>query len=331
MSDIGIVFEDDPQFFRPIEDELWKKHKVAVFAPRFIRAPVIGLSANKALLDIQLAQFLRNRAVVVFEWAGSLLVKASHMRKRCPIICRLHSIELAVTAPLVDWSRVDIVIVPSDHIKRRLFAVAKTPPKSVVVIPYGVNLDRFHGTQRQHGYRLGMLCSLFPVKRIYEAILTVAELRQDGHPFVLDVVGSTGTEDALRYFWAMQSLIDKLELHDAVTLRGYQQNIDTWHHDIDVFISNSYWEGQQVALLEAMASGCFCLSHFWGGVEEVLPAENIFVTSRDLRSKLLNYASLHDEDRISLQRSMRALAEARFDERRMVQEVIEQIEQAATP
>ncbi|MER2511530.1 MAG: glycosyltransferase family 4 protein [Nitrosomonas ureae] len=329
MSDIGIIFEDDPQFFRPIEDELRKRQEVTVFAPRFIRAPVIGLSANKALLDIQLAQFLRNRAVVVFEWAGALLVKASHMRKSCPIICRLHSIELAITASMVDWSRVDVVIVPSHHIKRQLLAVAKTPPKSVVVIPYGVNLDRFRVVQRQYQHRLGMLCSLLPVKRVYEAILTVAELRQDGYPFVLDVVGGAGKEDALRYFWAMQSMIDKLGLQDAVTLRGYQQNINRWHDNIDIFISNSYWEGQQVALLEAMASGCFCLSHFWGGAEEVLPAENIFMTSRDLRSKLLNYASLHDNDRISLQQSMRAVAEAQFDERRMVQEVVEQIERMA--
>jgi glycosyltransferase involved in cell wall biosynthesis len=329
MAKIGVVIEGGDEFFKPLELHLRQAHQLTRFTPRFVRAPVIGTSTNKLLLEVQLSKFLSDQDVVMFEWAGPLLAKVSHLRRTCPLVVRLHSIELATSAHLVDWSRVDLTIVVSDHIRRRLLAVAKTPPKLVVVIPFGVNLERFQPIQREYSHRLGMACSILPIKRIYEAILSVAELRQDGYSFTLDVVGGPGEGDALRYYWALQALIEKLGLQGTVTLHGYRPDIPVWLHDIDIFLSNSYWEGQQNALLEAMASGCYCLGHCWGGVQEVLPVENTFVTNRDLCSKLLSYAGMGDEKRLEQQHIMRALAEARFDEKRMVREIVEIIETAA--
>ncbi|MEI9813645.1 MAG: glycosyltransferase family 4 protein [Acidobacteriota bacterium] len=61
--------------------------------------------------------------------------------------------------------------------------------------------------------------------------------------------------------------------------------------NMDVFISHSFWEGQQVALLEAMASGCYCLSHRWMGVEEVLPEDNLYLMEDELIAKIAAYAA----------------------------------------
>ena len=82
---------------------------------------------------------------------------------------------------------------------------------------------------------------------------------------------------------------------------------------MDVFVSNSYWEGQQVALLEAMATGCHCLAHAWSGVEEVLPADNVYVTDNELQGKILDYCGVPDSERRARQERMRTIACEKFD------------------
>jgi len=110
---------------------------------------------------------------------------------------------------------------------------------------------------------------------------------------------------------------------------GYVTDVESWYKDVDVFLSNSYFEGQQVALLEAMASGCYCLSHCWAGAQEVLPPEYIYVTDQELREKLTVYAALPEEEKRTHQQRMRFIAEERFDERRMVAEIVALVEEAA--
>jgi glycosyltransferase involved in cell wall biosynthesis len=85
-----------------------------------------------------------------------------------------------------------------------------------------------------------------------------------------------------------------------------------------------------MALPEAMACGCYCVGHCWKGIEEILPLENIYVTDAELRAKLVGYAALADPQRRRLQTQMRAIAEDRFDERRMAQEIASIIEQIAS-
>jgi glycosyltransferase involved in cell wall biosynthesis len=114
----------------------------------------------------------------------------------------------------------------------------------------------------------------------------------------------------------------ELDLTRHVRFHGNVDDVATWLHDIDVFVSNSYWEGQQVALMEAMASGCYCLGHAWDGIEEMLPSDNIFLTGSGLRTKLTDYALLPEGRKREEQAQMRTIAEERFDEQRMVNQIV---------
>jgi glycosyltransferase involved in cell wall biosynthesis len=288
---------------------------------------VISTSVNKVLLYCQLLQFMRHHDVVFFEWAGWLLIKATHMPKVCPIVTRLHSIEVATAAHLIDWSQVDETIVVSQHMKRRLLDLSSTLPPSLHVINYGVDLTRFQPSPHTFRYRTGMVCHVIPLKRVYEAVLCLFDLRRQGFPFTLHVAGKLGDEQSPRYPLALLSLVEKLDLTDEVIFYGHVSDIARWYQGIDIFLSNSYWEGQQNALLEAMASGCYCLSHCWGGAEEVLPQGNTFITDADLRAKLMAYVERPEAEKQQAQTQMRAIAEEKFDERRMVREIIEIIEE----
>jgi glycosyltransferase involved in cell wall biosynthesis len=327
---VGLVVDGTDQFLRPIERELRERYPVQRFVTRFITAPIVGSSVNKLLLEAQFRSFLSYNHVVFFEWAGSLLVKATHLPKRCRIITRLHSIEVASAAHLVDWSQVDTVIVVSEQMRRRLLEVAETPPRRICVVHNGIDLDRFSLKEREFRHRLGMIARVVPVKRVYEAVLVLYELRRQGYRFTLSVGGPLGDDLEPRYPWAVRELIERLGVREHVHLLGPIANPDSFYQDVDVFLSNSFWEGQQSALLEAMASGCYCLSHCWGGVEEVLPPEQVFVTDGEAQEKLIVYANLPPTAKRAAQVAMRRTAEQCFDEDRMVSEIMEMISQLAT-
>lgn len=328
---IGLVVDGTDHFLHPIESALRESHAVERFSPRFVQLPLIGRRVNDQLLRWQLARFIKRNDVVFFEWAGTLLNRASHLPKQGKIITRLHSVELATEADTINWETVDDVIVLNESIKERLSSFfTKDSPPTIHVIANGIDLARYKLQSRNFNFRIGMVCNLLPIKRVYEVILTVYQLRQKGLPFVLKVAGSPWEGEWKRYYWAMRSLTQKLGLQEYVTFAGYVEDIPDWLASVDIFISNSYWEGQPFSLLEAMASGCYCLGHCWDGVEEILPLENIFVTDSELQYKICDYVAQPEYQRQIAQRRMRTIVEEKFDERRMVADIVTLIEDAGS-
>ena len=98
-----------------------------------------------------------------------------------------------------------------------------------------------------------------------------------------------------------------------MTLHGYVEDTPHWLQQIDMLISNSYWEGLPVSLLEAMASGCYCVSHFWDGAEEILPLDNLYVTDTELQQRIIEYCHRPSEEKYRAQTAMRTLACQKYD------------------
>jgi glycosyltransferase involved in cell wall biosynthesis len=121
-----------------------------------------------------------------------------------------------------------------------------------------------------------MLGNLLPIKRVYDMVLALAELRRRGYEFTLHVAGKPDEDfNNQRYYASLLSAIRKLELTERVVFHGWVDSA-LWLPAMDIYISNSFWEGQQNALIEAMAAGCYCLCHFWDGAEEILPEDYLF-------------------------------------------------------
>jgi glycosyltransferase involved in cell wall biosynthesis len=157
----------------------------------------------------------------------------------------------------------------------------------------------------------------------------VAVLRQRGYPAHLHVAGGRlHGGDLDEYYVALHALVEKLGLEDAVTFYDHVSNTAEWLRKIDVFISNSYWEGHQVALIEAMAVGCECYAHDWDGVEEVLPPENIYLSENQLAEMLIAYSKLPEDLRQCRRDRMRALAVEKYDADRQYVAIRQVIEEA---
>lgn len=324
-----LVGEDNWSFFREIFDDVDAHFNTDVFRARTFNTPLLYGRLNRWAFRQQLHSMLHNNDVCFFEWASDLLAPASWLAKDCVVITRLHSFELYEWAPKINWDFVDKIILVSEAMRRRFGELYPDHLHKTEVIYNGVSLSEFNPPkQRSFSLNIGMLCNIKPIKRVYDAILMVHGLRDRGYAPHLHIAGAP--EGDFRYAEASHRLVKKLKLDDSVHFYGHVSNTASWLKNIDVFVSNSYWEGHQVALIEAMATGCHCLSHFWDGVEETLPAENLFITEGELQQKIIEYAELSEVERGRRQTMMQTLAQEKFDIDRTKAEIRQAILQSAS-
>lgn len=317
MTKLGIFVGENGHwgFFREIFADFQQRYQTALFQPKHYAIPLLYGRLNRWAYDGQMRALLKQNDLCFFEWASELLKPAAAMEKRAPIVTRLHSYEVHVWAPQIHWANVDHIVFVSNYIRRKFLEQFPMQADKTSVIYNGVDLNRFQpGANVDFDFTIGMLCNFHPVKRIYEAVITIAKLKQAGYNPHLHIAGGKwpgGYFDG--YYVAIERLIEKLALADNVTLVGPVKATEAWLQTIDVFLSNSYWEGQSVALLEAMASGCYCLSHFWDGVEDVLPADCVFGLDDELHEKLIAYATLSAVEKRHRRAQMRQIATEKFD------------------
>lgn len=329
VTKLGIFVGEDGNwaFFKEIFDDFSAHYQVDVFKKRYLKIPLTG-RLSLLLHRRWMRNSLKRNDVCFFEWASELLAAASHMPKAAPIVTRLHSFELADWAHCVNWDHVDKIIFVSEAIRDKFVAQYPGQASKTVVIYNAISLDKFFPVQRPFDFSLGMLCTIKPIKRIYEVVLMVKELRDEGYSPTLHIGGAPANGNYQdRYYVALRRLVEKLDLQEAVIFDGYVDPA-AWLQKIDIFISNSYWEGMQTALLEAMATGCYCLAHFWDGAEEVLPNENIFISESDLRRKLVAYSQLSEAERAQCKNQLVEIVRQKFnlnDMKIMLRDVLESV------
>jgi glycosyltransferase involved in cell wall biosynthesis len=301
---LGIVLspKDTWHFFNEIHEDLKSHYEVDVFQFESTKSPIFYDRINRGLFNRQLRTFLKTHDVVFFEWVSDWLAIASMYPKECQIVTRLHRYEMYHWADKINWEVVDKIILVSRAKKQEFVDRFPKQAEKTEVIPVAIDLDKFQLTQRKFNGDIGILCNLIPRKRVYELILYFYELTNLRDGLHLHIGGGE-REFFLDYHVAIKKLIERLNLEDNITLYGKVTAPERWYQNIDIFVSNSYSEGLQVAPMEAMASGCYCLSHRWDGVEELLPEENLFYTEREFQDKILGYCDYSEEEK-QLQREL---------------------------
>ena len=68
----------------------------------------------------------------------------------------------------------------------------------------------------------------------------------------------------------LMTLADRLEISDQVSFLGARNDIHEFLSAIDIFILPSLWEGQPIALLEALAIGKPCIASDVDGIPEII-------------------------------------------------------------
>jgi glycosyltransferase involved in cell wall biosynthesis len=227
----------------------------------------------------------------------------------------------------VNWEKVDKVILVTNAKKQQFLKSFPEHESKIVVIPEAVSLSKFHSERKKFNGHIGILCHLTPRKRVYELILTFYELCKLHSDLHLHIGG--GEHPRFKdYYEALYSLVDKLNLGDKVTFYGNVTKPEDWYRKIDVFISNSYSEGLQVSPMEAIASGCYCLSHHWDGADELFPPEYLYFTSQELIEKVLCHVERPEQDKWAQIELLQSIVSKNFniDEIKIqIRELIEEV------
>lgn len=317
---LGIALEETWDFFHEIYQDLSSRHQTSLFKRRTTQLRVAHTRINNYYFDRDMRAFLHDNQVVYFEFASHLLEAASKLPKQCGIVTRLHRYEMYQFVDRINWDVVDRVILVAQAKKEEFVRRFPKQAEKCVVVSPSTSLERFNLIDKPFRGDIGILCHLTPRKRVYDLITLFYELQQRNPDLHLHVAGGPN-QGFLDYWEALQFLVRKFNLQDKVTLYGNVKETPAWYHKIDLFISNSYNEGLQVAPMEAMASGCVCFSHHWDGAEELVPASNLFVGPLELSEKILNYCQLSAAEQHQQRQAARDWAIEHFDIRKTVDEV----------
>jgi glycosyltransferase involved in cell wall biosynthesis len=327
---IGIAIEETWAFFKEIYEDLQQHHQVSLYERKTSSLPVFNTKLNRYLFDQGLQNFLRDNEVVFFEWASELLAAATHLPKTCAIVARLHRYEMYRWVDKVNWEVVDRIIVVTDAKKNEFIEKFPDQVAKVVVIPEAVSLERFQPFEKTTRGDIGTLCNLIPRKRVYELILAFYELSKVNPILHLHIAGPE--HDFYReYASALYSLVRRLDLVEQVTFYGRVAEPEVWYRNLDIFVSNSYSEGLQVALLEAMACGIFSLSHTWEGADELLPADHLFYSENEFVDRINHYLEKSPDEQRMIKNQMITLVAGKSDIQNTVERIRTVLEEFGAP
>jgi glycosyltransferase involved in cell wall biosynthesis len=319
---LGLVVDGHRGFIAELLEDWQSRYRATEFSFQEIELPFSQGRVNEWRLKRALKRFVNENDVIFFEWAGPLTIVGSQLPADKPLIVRLHSWELYEFAPHICWDAVDRIILVSQAMQQRFIELFPDQKAKTRVIYCGKSLTEFELKPRQFSGRIGLLGDIVPIKRVYEMVFVLHELRKKGYDFTLHIGGKPRDgSDNKRYSVSLKRAVEKLSLQDSVVFYGWVDDVPTWLHNIDIFVSNSYWEGQQNALLEAMATGCYCLAHFWDGAEEVLPAEYLFAGDNELQEKIVRYVAMSPDQKVQHQSRLRTIVEEKFDVEQMKQSI----------
>jgi glycosyltransferase involved in cell wall biosynthesis len=309
---IGIVNEETWAFFSEISEELASHHQTALFLRRQSKFPILKERVDTKLLRRDLQALMQSSHVVFFEWASELLSAASHQPKKCGIITRLHRYEMYNWADRINWDNIDRIILVSKAKQQEFKELFPKHASKTFVIPEAVSIRKFSPIHRRYGGNLGILCHLSPRKRVYELILAFYQMCLERNDLHLHI-GGEGHSRFPDYQPSLVSLVRALELEDRVTFYGKVTDPVQWYANIDIFISNSYNEGLQVSPMEAIATGCYCISHHWQGADELLPEECLYYTDQEMIQKILAYCDANEKEREHKVACLQDIVRERFD------------------
>jgi glycosyltransferase involved in cell wall biosynthesis len=183
-----------------------------------------------------------------------------------PWICSIHGLysrhwsgKRALPLFSLLWRHADAMIAISHAVKTWVVNEWSVPSEKVTVIHYGIETERFAQSHvdLRHAWGLngravvGAVGSLRPVKGhdlLIKGLRRVSE--QIPHASLL-IAG----HDLWGYGKTLQALIDKFHLNEQVRIVGFQSDVSSFLHALDVFALPSRSEGFGQVAIEAMAAG----------------------------------------------------------------------------
>ncbi len=216
---------------------------------------------------------LRNRPVIVHTYHGlhylNILEKAGQavQQKVKRVIFKL------IDRLLLRYTDRIICVCKSDYDRAIAAGVASVDQTSIVY--NGIEVDKFSSPIDRVIAR--KIFNLDPTEFVFGNVGRLHE--QKGHKFLLQAFAKMSAHARLLIIGdgeirdELMILVDQLEIRDRVAFLGARSDIHEFLSAIDIFVMPSLWEGQPIALLEALAIGKPCIASAVDGIPEIIVDE----------------------------------------------------------
>jgi glycosyltransferase involved in cell wall biosynthesis len=187
---------------------------------------------------------------------------------------------------LLSYTNRIICVCKSDYDKAIVAGVANINRTSIVY--NGIEVEKFSNPLDRVIAR--KLFQLDPTEFVFGNVGRLHE--QKGHKFLLQAFAIINNPAQLmivgdgRLREELTTLAAKLEISDRVLFLGARDDIQEFLSAIDIFIMPSLWEGQPIALLEALAIGKPCIASAVDGIPEIIAdgTNGYLVNPKDVES-----------------------------------------------
>jgi len=188
----------------------------------------------------------------------------------------------------------DKVIAPSHAVKEDICRYDKIAPDKIMVLPYGIDVDRFviNGNKEESRRKLGLPPDAIIVgnagrlatnKRHHILIKAMKRVIDKFPSALLMIVGTGKTEDKLK------QVIKELHIADHVLFMGLRKDIPLVLSAMDIFALPSVGDPFPIALLEAGASALPTVGVRDGGIpESIEDGKTGLLVSKDNPEELAN-------------------------------------------
>ena len=180
--------------------------------------------------------------------------------------------------------RTDAIIAVSHQQRRELLGYRIAPPSRLHAVPYGLQLAPYLSCKRTDGgFRgelgfgdsvplVGTVTRLVPIKGV-EVFLRAAQCAAQEVPEARFVVVGDGE---LRE--PLEALTRQLGLEGRVCFAGFRRDLVRIYGALDLMVLSSFNEGLPLAIIEAIAAGCYVVASRVGGVSDLIQDGRVGLT-----------------------------------------------------
>ena len=214
------------------------------------------------------AASLQNKPKIIHTYHGlhylnTAQTKSLKQKIKTAIFQKIDQLLLSVTDRI-------ICVCQSDY--QKAIAVKVTSPSKTSIVYNGIEIDKFSHPLNKETARKKF--NIAPTEFIFGNVGRLHE--QKGHKYLLQafakvadrarllIIGDGDLKDELI------KLADDLQISDRVLFLGARSDVHEFLSAIDVFVMPSLWEGQPLALLEALAMGKPCIVSDVDGIPEII-------------------------------------------------------------
>jgi glycosyltransferase involved in cell wall biosynthesis len=284
--------------------DVWSAHEL----DRFVRRKGIEIVHAHMARDYSIASYAARRKETKFIATRHVLFELS----------RIHRHTL---------SRATRVIAVSNAVAKELRRSGVVSEKQIVVIPNGIDLDRFRKARAEphRGLLVGSIGELRTLKRHDDFIRAAARIAArvpDVH-FVLAGVDTSASGDVRKH---LERLVEELGLTNQFRFLDWVEHAETLLSSMDVFVSASETESFGLAIVEAMAAGVAVVATATEGAQEVIEDQKTGLLAPigdvdGIAESVINLLSDPEKRRTISRQSVQSVAQ-NFSLDRMVNEIV---------